>query len=84
MIPFIFLYGGGHSVIVDGDCDILRRCNGLVVIIHIISLAICCVLWRQIGGIGPNEGTTATTLPMIMMLIYGARAHGCAKWGPTV
>ena len=65
MIPFIFLYGGGHSVIVDGDCDcdIRRRRNGLVVIIHIILLAVFCVLWRQIGGIGPNKGIAATALP---------------------
>jgi hypothetical protein len=48
MIPFIFLYGGGHSVIVYGDCDIPRRRNGLVVIIHIISLAIVVFLGGQL------------------------------------
>ena len=44
MIPFIFLYRCGHSVIVDSDYDIRRRRNGLVVIIHIIFLAIVVFL----------------------------------------
>ena len=40
MIPFIFLYGGVRSIVVDGDRDIRRRCSARVVIIHIILLAI--------------------------------------------
>jgi hypothetical protein len=48
MIPFIFLYRCGHSVIVDGNCDIRRRRNGLVVIIHIIFLAIVVFLGGQL------------------------------------
>ena len=33
MIPFIFLYGGGCSIIVNGDCDIRRRRSARIVII---------------------------------------------------
>ncbi len=40
MIPFISLYGGGRSVIVDGDRDIRRRHSARVVIIQIILLAV--------------------------------------------
>ena len=40
MIPFISLYGGGRSVVVDGDRDIRRRRSARVVIIQIISLAV--------------------------------------------
>ena len=40
MIPFISLYGGGHSIIVDGDRDIRRRRSARVLIIQIISFAV--------------------------------------------
>ncbi len=40
MIPFISLYGGGCSIVVDGDRDIRRRRRARVVIIQIISLAV--------------------------------------------
>ena len=40
MIPFISLYGGGRSVVVDGDRDIRRRRSARVVIIQIILLAV--------------------------------------------
>jgi len=39
MISFIFLHGGGRSVIVDGDRDIRRHRSARVVITQIISLA---------------------------------------------
>jgi hypothetical protein len=47
MIPFISLYRGGRSVVVDGDRDIRRRCSARVVIIQIISLAIFVFLGGQ-------------------------------------
>ena len=65
MITFIFLYGGGHSVIVNGDCDIRRRRNGLVVIIHIISLGIFVFL----GGQLEELDQTKARHHMIMMLM---------------
>ncbi len=40
MIPFISLYGGGRSVVVDGDCDIRHCRSARIVIIHIILKAI--------------------------------------------
>ena len=40
MIPFIFLYGGGCTVVDNGNRDICRRRDGQVVIIHIIWLAV--------------------------------------------
>ncbi len=47
MTPFISLYGGGRSVVVDGDRDI-RRCGSVrVVIIKIISLAVFVFLGGQ-------------------------------------
>ena len=47
MIPFIFLYEDGHTVIVDGNRDI-RRCHSTrVVIIHIILLAVFVFLGNQ-------------------------------------
>jgi hypothetical protein len=39
MIPFISLYGGGRSVVVDGDPDIRRR-RARIVTIQIILKAI--------------------------------------------
>ena len=47
MIPFISLYGGGHSIVVDGDCDIRRRRSVRVVIIQIILLAVFVFLGGQ-------------------------------------
>jgi hypothetical protein len=40
MIPFISLYGGGCSVVVNGDRDTRRRRSARVVIIQIILLAV--------------------------------------------
>ncbi len=40
MIPFISLYGGGCSVVVDGDRDIRCCLSARIVIIQIISLAV--------------------------------------------
>ena len=40
MIPFISLYGGGCSVVVDGDRDIRRCRSARVIIIQIILLAV--------------------------------------------
>ncbi len=40
MIPFISLYRGGRSVIVDGNRDIRRCHSARVVIIQIILLAV--------------------------------------------
>ena len=40
MIPFISLYGGGCSVVVDSDRDIRHRRSTRVVIIQIISKAV--------------------------------------------
>jgi hypothetical protein len=40
MIPFISLYGGGCSIVVDGDRDIRCCCSARVVIIQIIWIAI--------------------------------------------
>ncbi len=40
MIPFISLYGGGRSIIFDGNQDIHCRRSARVVIIQIMSLAV--------------------------------------------
>ena len=40
MTPFIFLYGGGRSVVDNGNRDIRCCRNSQVVIIHIIWLAV--------------------------------------------
>ncbi len=40
MIPFISLYGGSCSVVVDGDRDIRRCRSARVVIVQIILLAV--------------------------------------------
>ena len=48
MTPFISLYGGGCSVVVDGDRDIRRRLSVRVVIIQIISLAVFVFLGGQL------------------------------------
>jgi hypothetical protein len=47
MITFISLYGGGRSVVVDGNRDIRRRRSTLVIIIRIISLAVFVFLGGQ-------------------------------------
>jgi len=47
MITFISLYGGGRSVVVDGDRDIRRRHSTRVIIIQIISLAVFVFLGGQ-------------------------------------
>ena len=47
MIPFISLYRGGRSVVVDGDRDIRRRRSVRVVIIQIILLAVFVFLGGQ-------------------------------------
>jgi hypothetical protein len=54
MIPFISLYGGGRSVVVDGDRDIHRRRSARVVIIHIILLAVFVFL----GGLSEELDQT--------------------------
>ena len=47
MTPLISLYGGGRSIVVDGDHDI-RRCRSIrVVIIQIILLAVFVFLGGQ-------------------------------------
>ncbi len=48
MTPFISLYGGSCSVVVDGDRDIHRRRSARIVIIQIISLAIFVFLGGQL------------------------------------
>jgi hypothetical protein len=47
MITFISLYGGGRSVVVDGDRDIHRRRSTHVIIIQIILLAVFVFLGGQ-------------------------------------
>jgi hypothetical protein len=54
MIPFISLYGGGGSVVVDGDRDIRCRRSACVVIIQIISYAIFVFL----GGLSEELDQT--------------------------
>ena len=51
MIPFISLYGGCCSVVVDSDHDIRRRCSARVVIIQIISFAVFVFLGGQSEGL---------------------------------
>jgi hypothetical protein len=52
MITFISLYGGGRSVVVDGDRDIRRRRSTRVIIIQIISLAVFVFLGGQSEELG--------------------------------
>jgi hypothetical protein len=52
MITFISLYGGGRSVVVDGDRDIHRRRSTRVIIIQIISLAVSVFLGGQSEELG--------------------------------
>ena len=52
MITFISLYGGGRSVVVDGDCDIRCRRSTCVIIIQIISLAVFVFLGGQSEELG--------------------------------
>jgi hypothetical protein len=47
MIPFIIFYGGGRSVVVDGDRDIRCRHSARFVIIHIVLLAVFVFLGGQ-------------------------------------
>ena len=47
MTPFISLYGGSRSVIVDSYHDIRHRSSVRVVIIHIILLAVFVFLGGQ-------------------------------------
>ena len=53
MIPFISLYGGGRSVVVDGDRDIRCRRSARV-IIQIILLAVFVFL----GGLSEELDQT--------------------------
>jgi hypothetical protein len=55
MIPFISLYGGGRSVVVDGGCDIRRRRSARVVIIQIISLAVFVFLGGLLEELDQTE-----------------------------
>ena len=52
MITFISLYGGGRSVVVDGDRDIRRRRSTRVIIIQIILLAVFVFLGGQSEELG--------------------------------
>ena len=54
MIPFISLYGGGRSVVADGDRDIRCRRSARVVIIQIILLAVFVFL----GGLSEELDQT--------------------------
>jgi len=54
MIPFISLYGGSRSVVVNGDRDICRRRSARVVIIQIILLAVFVFL----GGLSEELDQT--------------------------
>jgi hypothetical protein len=47
MFSFIFLYRGGHGIIVDGDRDIHCRCGAHIIIIQIILLAFFVFLGSQ-------------------------------------
>ncbi len=47
MIPFISLYGGGRSIVLEGDRDIRHCHSARVVIIQIISLAVFVFLGNQ-------------------------------------
>jgi hypothetical protein len=47
MFPFIFLYRGGRSVVVDSDRDIRHRRSAHVVIIQIILFAVLVFLGGQ-------------------------------------
>ena len=54
MIPFISLYGGGRSVVVDGNRDIRRRRSARVVIIQIMLLGVFVFL----GGLSEELDQT--------------------------
>jgi hypothetical protein len=54
MIPFISLYVGSHSIVVDGDRDIRRRRSARFVIIQIIPLAVFVFL----GGLSEKLDQT--------------------------
>ncbi len=47
MILFISLYGGGRSVVIEGNRDIRRCRSARVFIIQIISLAVFVFLGNQ-------------------------------------
>jgi hypothetical protein len=47
MIPFIIFYGGGRSVVIDGDRDICHRHSARFDIIHIVLLAVFLFLGSQ-------------------------------------
>ena len=47
MIPIIALYGGGRSVVVDGDRDTRRRRSTRVLIIQNILFAVFVFLGNQ-------------------------------------
>jgi hypothetical protein len=54
-----------RSVVVDGNRDICRHHSARFVIIHIVLLAVFVFLGGQleeIGGIGSNQGTAASTM----------------------
>ncbi len=55
MIPFISLYGGGCSVIVNGDRNIRRRRIARVVIIQIILLAVFVFLGGLLEGLDQTK-----------------------------
>ena len=55
MIPFISLYGGGRSVVVDGDRDIRRRHSASVVIIQIILKAVFVFLGGQLEELNQTK-----------------------------
>ena len=59
MIPFISLYGGGCSVVVDGDRDIHRRHCARVVIVQIISLAVFVFLAYRRNWTKPRHSGVA-------------------------
>ena len=50
MTPFISLYGGGRSIVVDVDRDIRRRrsIRVVIILIQIISLAVFVFLGGQL------------------------------------
>ena len=59
MIPFIFLYGGGRSVVVDGDRDISGRR------IHIILLAISVFFGDQAEELDRTKAQQPCSLLMM-------------------
>jgi hypothetical protein len=79
MIPFISLYGGDRSVIVDGDRDIRRCRSARVIIIQIILLAVFVFLGSLLEEFYQTKAQWRRPLYM-----DGARALGCAIRRPTV